>query len=123
MKSSRRSPCFSYASFKIGIAAFIVPFMFFYNGAILMEGTYFEIIRAGITSIIGVFLLSSGVQGWFMGGMASWVTRILLIAAAFCLIEGGILTDLAGAGLVAAAYLARKTIGGSSSGGNTVSTA
>jgi TRAP transporter 4TM/12TM fusion protein len=29
----------SVASFKIGIAAFIVPFMFFYNSAILMEGT------------------------------------------------------------------------------------
>jgi TRAP-type uncharacterized transport system fused permease subunit len=28
----------SVASFKIGIAAFIVPFMFFYNSAILMDG-------------------------------------------------------------------------------------
>jgi TRAP-type uncharacterized transport system fused permease subunit len=37
----------SVASFKIGIAAFIVPFMFFYNSAILMEGTWFEVIRAG----------------------------------------------------------------------------
>jgi TRAP-type uncharacterized transport system fused permease subunit len=30
----------SVASFKIGIAAFIVPFMFFYNSAILMDGTW-----------------------------------------------------------------------------------
>jgi TRAP-type uncharacterized transport system fused permease subunit len=60
----------SVASFKIGIAAFIVPFMFFYNSAILMEGTWFEVIRAGITATFGVFLLSAGVQGWFMGGRA-----------------------------------------------------
>jgi TRAP transporter 4TM/12TM fusion protein len=60
----------SVASFKIGIAAFIVPFMFFYNSAILMEGSWFEVIRAGITATFGVFLLSAGVQGWFMGGRA-----------------------------------------------------
>jgi hypothetical protein len=29
-----------------------------------------EVIRAGITAVFGVFLLSSGVQGWFMGGRA-----------------------------------------------------
>ena len=45
----------SVASFKIGIAAFIVPFMFFYNSAILMDGTWFEVIRAGGTAIFGVF--------------------------------------------------------------------
>jgi TRAP transporter 4TM/12TM fusion protein len=37
----------SVASFKIGIAAFIVPFMFFYNSALLMDGGSFEILRAG----------------------------------------------------------------------------
>ncbi|RVV97223.1 TRAP transporter permease [Mesobaculum littorinae] len=94
----------SVASFKIGIAAFIVPFMFFYNGAILMDGTWFEIIRAGITSIIGVYLLSAGVQGWFVLGRASYVTRGLLVLAALSLIEGGVLSDLLGVALVAAAY-------------------
>lgn len=39
----------SVASFKIGIAAFIVPFMFFYNGALLMDGSWFEIARSGVT--------------------------------------------------------------------------
>ncbi|ETA50310.1 TRAP transporter permease [Ponticoccus alexandrii] len=94
----------SVASFKIGIAAFIVPFMFFYNGAILMDGTWFEIIRAGITSIIGVYLLSGGVQGWFVLGRASTVTRVLLGLAALSLIEGGWLSDLIGIAFVAAAY-------------------
>ncbi|MFX4219805.1 MAG: hypothetical protein ACMVO3_01805 [Thalassobaculum sp.] len=62
----------SVASFKIGIAAFIVPFMFFYNGALLMDGGAVEIARALATAVAGVFLLSSGVQGWFMGGFTVW---------------------------------------------------
>jgi TRAP transporter 4TM/12TM fusion protein len=80
----------SVASFKIGIAAFIVPFMFFYNSAILMEGSWFEVIRAGITATFGVFLLSAGVQGWFMGGRSAWFLRVALMAAALFMIEGGL---------------------------------
>ncbi|MEL6645231.1 MAG: TRAP transporter fused permease subunit [Pseudomonadota bacterium] len=98
----------SVASFKIGIAAFIVPFMFFYNSAILMDGTWFEVTRAGLTAVFGVFLLSSGVQGWFMGGRAAWFIRLGLIAAALCMIEGGWITDLVGVALAGALFFVQK---------------
>ena len=94
----------SVASFKIGISAFIVPFMFFYNGAILMDGTWFEVIRAGITAVFGVFLLSSGVQGWWVGDRAAWPIRIGLLLAALCMIAGGFITDLIGIGVAVGLY-------------------
>ncbi|MBT8458045.1 MAG: TRAP transporter permease [Boseongicola sp.] len=99
----------SVASFKIGIAAFIVPFMFFYNGAILMDGSWLEVIRAGVTAVFGVFLLSSGVQGWFMGSMTAWFIRAALLLAALCMIAGGLVTDLIGIGVTVATYLVQKT--------------
>ncbi|MFZ5965009.1 TRAP transporter permease [Thalassococcus sp. BH17M4-6] len=99
----------SVASFKIGIAAFIVPFMFFYNGALLMEGSWFEVLRAGATATVGVFLLSSGVQGWFMGGRSAWFIRLALILAALFMIEGGGITDLVGIGLAVGAWFVQKT--------------
>ncbi|MDP5084572.1 MAG: TRAP transporter large permease subunit, partial [Yoonia sp.] len=95
----------SVASFKIGISAFIVPFMFFYNGAILMDGTWPEIIRAGATAVFGVFLLSSGVQGWWVGDRAAWPIRIGLILVALFMIAGSLLTDLVGIGGAVALYL------------------
>ncbi len=98
----------SVTSFKIGIAAFIVPFMFFYNGALLMDGVWYEVLRAGITAIIGVFLLSSGVQGWFVGKRAVWFVRVILIAAALFMIEGGLLSDGIGITLVVAAVAVQK---------------
>ncbi|MEL6167811.1 MAG: TRAP transporter fused permease subunit [Pseudomonadota bacterium] len=98
----------SIASFKIGIAAFIVPFMFFYNSAILMDGTWIEVGRAGVTAVFGVFLLSSGVQGWFMGGRAAWFIRLGLILGALFMIEGGIVTDLVGVGITGALFLVQK---------------
>jgi len=101
----------SVASFKIGIAAFIVPFMFFYNGALLMDGTWFEVLRAGATAIFGVFLLSSGVQGWFLGARAGWPGRIALIVAALFMIEGGLVSDLVGIAIVGLVYGLRKMAG------------
>jgi TRAP transporter 4TM/12TM fusion protein len=98
----------SVTSFKIGIAAFIVPFMFFYNSAILMEGSTFEIVRAFITASVGVFLLSSGVQGWFMGARTAWFLSVALLVAAVLLIKGGWLTDGLGVGLAVAIYFVQK---------------
>jgi len=79
----------SVVSFKIGIAAFIVPFMFFYNSALLMDAPWLSVTQAAITAIAGVFLLSSGVQGWFVGRHAAWFIRLALIAAALFMIERG----------------------------------
>ena len=98
----------SVTSFKIGIAAFIVPFMFFYNAALLMDGTWLEVGRAALTATVGVFLLSSGVQGWFLGARSAWMVRLALIVAALFMIEGGWLTDLIGVGLAAAGFLVQR---------------
>lgn len=86
----------SVASFRVGIAAFIVPFMFFYNSALLMDAPWFEVARALVTATIGVYLLSGGVMGWFGQIAANWMIRLVLIAAALLMIEGGGWTDLVG---------------------------
>ncbi len=83
-------------SFKFGLAAFIVPFMFFYSPALLMDGTWTQILRVAITAAIGIYLLAAAVQGWFLNGVANLVQRALLLVAALSMIAGGWMTDLAG---------------------------
>ncbi|WP_372422230.1 TRAP transporter permease [Salinarimonas chemoclinalis] len=100
----------SVASFKIGIAAFIVPFMFFYNSALLMDGGTIEILRALATALVGVFLLSAAVQGWFLGARPPWYMRVLLAVAALFMIEGGLATDAIGVGLAAAIFAVQKLL-------------
>lgn len=100
----------SVASFKIGIAAFIVPFMFFYNGALLMDGGTVEIARALVTAVSGVFLLSAGVQGWFMGARSVWYLRLALVAAALFMIEGGLVTDGIGVAIAVSVYLVQRFV-------------
>ncbi|QTF92304.1 TRAP transporter large permease subunit, partial [Halomonas sp. BM-2019] len=86
-------------SFKFGLAAFIVPFMFFYSPALLMDGTWMQILRVAITAAVGIYLLASAVQAWFLNGGVNPVQRVLLLTAALSMIAGGWMTDLIGLGL------------------------
>jgi TRAP-type uncharacterized transport system fused permease subunit len=85
----------SVTSFKIGLAAFIVPFMFFYSPAMLMEGSAWQILRVGVTATLGIVLLAAAVQAWFFGPVRA-PARLALLVGAVCMIYGGIYSDLAG---------------------------
>jgi len=73
-----------------------------------MDGTWYEVGRAGVTAVFGVFLLSGGVQGWFMGQRSAWFIRLALLVGALFMIEGGLITDVIGITIVVAAYLVQK---------------
>ncbi|MCG2580640.1 MAG: TRAP transporter permease [Marinobacter sp.] len=98
----------SVESFRIGLAAFIVPFMFFYNGALLMDAGILDIARALMTALVGVYLLSCAVQGWFLRNPAATVVRLLLLVAAMMMIAGGLATDLGGVAFAVVAFLLQK---------------
>jgi TRAP transporter 4TM/12TM fusion protein len=88
----------SVTAFRFGLAAFIVPFMFFYSPGLLMEAEWHVVLRNTITASIGVYLLAAAVQGWFFGRMNPMLRPVLLVAA-LCMIAGGWQTDLLGIGL------------------------
>jgi TRAP transporter 4TM/12TM fusion protein len=92
----------SVTAFKIGLAAFIVPFMFFFHPTLLMVGDNNLVIGLNFASaLLGVYLLAAGAQGWFFGA-ASWVLRVVLLGTALLMISGTLMTDLMGLGLVVA---------------------
>jgi TRAP transporter 4TM/12TM fusion protein len=86
-------------SFKFGLAAFIVPFMFFYSPELLMQGSWDQILRVALTASVGIYLLAAAVQGWFLNDRANLIQRGLLLVAALAMIAGGWMTDLAGVGI------------------------
>lgn len=100
----------SMTSFKIGLAAFIVPFMFFYSPAMLMDGSWTQVLRVGITASVGIYLLSSAVQGWFFGHIRT-LLRIPLFLGAIFMIYGGITTDIAGLVIACSLFLFQKRFG------------
>lgn len=91
---------------KVGVVAFIIPYVFIYGPAILLDGSFSEIIIATITALIGSFTLASSVEGWFLAAKANIIVRLLLISSSLLLIVPGILTDALGITiiLIAAGY-------------------
>jgi TRAP transporter 4TM/12TM fusion protein len=104
----------SVASFKIGLAAFIVPFMFFYSPAMLMEGSPMQILRVGLTATLGIVLLSGMVQKWFFGPVNT-VQRIVMLVGALFLIYGGIYTDIAGLAIGIVLFMMQRKVHGGGS--------
>ena len=99
----------SVESFRIGLAAFIVPFMFFYSPGLLMEGEWLVIGRNLVTALLGVFLLSAAATGFFQARLNP-ALRLTLLAAALMMIAGGLVTDGIGLGLGVAVWLLQSRL-------------
>ena len=82
-------------AFILGSASYIVPFAFAFDPVLLMQGAVVDVILSAITAGIGVVFLAGSCQG-YLGGIASGWKRLLLLAAAVCLIIPGYLTDIVG---------------------------
>lgn len=95
----------SWIALKMGLATFIVPFMFFYSPVLLWQGPAMEIAQATVTGCIGVWFLASSTEGWLGGRALAMPLRLLLFGAALGLLHPGTITDLLGFGVGIPIYL------------------
>ena len=64
----------SWAGMRLGIVAYVVPFVFAYHPALLLKGTAVDITLAVTTSVIGVVLLGVACAGFLFRSLG-WATR------------------------------------------------
>ncbi len=69
-----------WAAVRIGWAKFVLPFMFVLSPTLLMQGTPGAIIFDSITAMIGVYLATCGMLGYFQRPLPL-VTRVVLCIA------------------------------------------
>ena len=87
-------------STKLAIGAFIVPYVFALNPAMLLVDTNLaEVILISITSLIGIFGVSAGLEGYVFQKMR-WFLRIASAVGGILLIYPGAVTDTVGIVLV-----------------------
>jgi len=70
---------------RLAIAAYVVPFIFAYQPALILVGSVSEIIIAVLTASIGIALLAAGCAGYLFRPI-SWIKRGLLWIAALLLL-------------------------------------
>lgn len=92
---------------KLAIGAFIVPYVFALNPAMLFIDTnVYEVILICLTSFVGIFAVSASLEGYIIHNMR-WYERILSAVGGLLLIYPGAVTDVMGLVLVALAISAQ----------------
>ena len=92
---------------KIGLAGFMVPFLFVYCSNLLLIGSALEIFWNSLVSGLGVIAMAGVAMGYF-GDRCRWYESIPLAVGALLLLKPGLITDLIGLGLVVIIYVFQK---------------
>lgn len=68
-------------AFKLALSGFIVPFVFIYQPALLLNGTTWEIIRITGLTVLAIFCLSIAIVGYFRAKINLLQRAVLLVAS------------------------------------------
>ena len=95
---------------KLAIAAFIVPYIFAMNPAILLVNVTnpLQVVQIVISALIGLFGVAAALNG-FLYQKINPLFRVLLVAGGLGMMIPGTLTDAAGLVIVAAVVLYQRT--------------
>tara|TARA_B100000586_G_scaffold43368_2_gene27985 strand:- start:8734 stop:10614 length:1881 start_codon:yes stop_codon:yes gene_type:complete len=73
----------SFTAMKLGIAAYLLPFLFVYNDSLLLEGNWYEITMVFTTAIISGLMLSHAFRVGNFSSLARILRTILILLFAF----------------------------------------
>jgi len=104
-----------WTAFGFGITSYVIPFMFFFGPALLLDGPPEAIVPAVITGIAGTYCIASMVVGHAVRPLALW-QRIVMGIAGLALLHQGLITDLGGAGLILVLYVSSRVAGARKAG-------
>ena len=94
---------------RLAIAAFIIPYIFAYNNAMIFVGdvTFFGVASIVISATLGMASIASGFMGYLIHDL-KWYSRIALIAGGLLMVIPGTVTDLAGLAILIVILLIQK---------------
>lgn len=94
-------------AFKIALPGFLIPFVFVYNNALLLQGPLWEIIWRSLVTVVGIVALAGAVIGFFLR-KATLAERAILFVGALLLITPETITDFLGIAFVGTVFLIQR---------------
>jgi TRAP transporter 4TM/12TM fusion protein len=91
---------------RLGAVLFILPFLFVINPALILQGSWDNILQAAFTASVAIWLLSSAMEGYlYRVGALGWPLRALVMVAGALLIYPELISDIVGFCLIGLIYL------------------
>lgn len=76
---------------RLGWVAYVIPMLFIFSPALLMQGSFVEIAIAFIITVVGVYFISVSIVGYFRQKLSAIIRWSLLIAGVFAMLPNSIL--------------------------------
>ena len=95
-----------FTALRLGLTAYIIPFFFLNNQALLMVGDLLTILRASVTAVFAIFLFAMVIENvTYLRKPLHILTRLIYLGAFFMLLDPNVITDLIGLALVVVGFL------------------
>jgi TRAP transporter 4TM/12TM fusion protein len=88
----------AWLSMRLGIAAYIVPFVFIYNASLLAEGRLAQIAVGAAAAVLGIAMVAIGLEGYLLASLR-WVQRTVLVLGGVALLVPSATARFIGLGL------------------------
>jgi len=93
----------AFSASRVALPALIVPFMFVYSPALLLNGSVLEVLEASVPALLGMLAMSIALIGYWMSPLALWERAVAFVAGVLMVVPGLV---NAGIGLALMAVLA-----------------
>lgn len=94
-------------AFRIALPGFLIPYIFVYDNALLLQGSFVQIMWVMTTATIGCIGLAGGVIGYFARQTLWWEQAFLIIGSLLLIVPEKI-TDSIGLGILAGIWIIQR---------------
>lgn len=97
-----------FLAFKFDLAAFLLPFMFIYNPALLLiDTTWYHALLIAATSLFGMYCFAAVIQRWLFTRLKIW-EQVVLLAIAISMVWPNVISDILGLAVFGIIYFSQK---------------
>jgi len=89
-----------FMAMRMALIAYVLPFIFIYWPALLLQASLIQIIMAFILGVISVALIAMGIEGWWFNREMPKLSRLLIIIAGIITLTGNIYLILVSTAIV-----------------------
>ena len=97
---------------RLGMPLFVLPFIFVYDPALIMEGTWPQILERVALTLVAIWAITSGFEAWiYKVGRIGVLSRIAFALGGVLILVPELTTSLGGAGVLVAVIVVNLGLG------------
>ncbi|WP_150122062.1 TRAP transporter permease, partial [Sulfitobacter sp. HI0129] len=75
-----------FAAVRMGWVSYLIPFVMVLDPGLVMVGSWFEIVRTGLSALVGVWFMNGAIYGFLRRPLVRWERAVLVVAAVVAIV-------------------------------------